>query len=212
MIISIILAGGKSTRFGKKNKLFHYINNEKVIVKSVNSLYNISNLIIIVCNSKNYKKIYKLCNKKKINFVINDRDNRIDSIKKGYNYINKNLNTSTVDKIIIHDAARPFISENYINKIAKDDFKYSQYYLKLTNGLAKIKNKKTNKYKAVDRSKYIELTTPIAINFELLQNIMNNFEDIVEFLPILNNLKIKYNLIEGRMKYLRKITYLEDIF
>jgi hypothetical protein len=33
-----------------------------------------------------------------------------------------------------------------------------------------------------------------------------------EIIPLLDLLKIKYNLIEGHIKYLRKITTIDDIF
>ena len=68
----------------------------------------------------------------------------------------------------------------------------------------------------VDRDKYIELCTPLCINYKLFNFIFKNYiqkENMItyEFIPILKILNINYNFIEGHYKYLKKITTFEDI-
>jgi hypothetical protein len=90
-----------------------------------------------------------------------------------------------------------------------DMFLYSQYYLKLVNGLAKGN-------KMVDRGKYVEICTPFICNYGLFCFIFDNYIDgknriVHEVMPILNIMGIKYNLILGNSKELRKITYDYDV-
>ena len=83
------------------------------------------------------------------------------------------------------------------------------------NGLL-LKNKDGN-YEETDRSEFIEICTPICANFELYEflfsnNLKKEKRKCYEIIPLLDSLKIKYELIEGEYKYIRKITKLEDIF
>ena len=85
--------------------------------------------------------------------------------------------------------------------------------MKLVNGLAK---KEFINIEMVDRDDYIEICTPIAANFNLFYFIFINYINksnriVYEHIPILDILKIKYNLIMGSYTYLRKITHFDDI-
>jgi 2-C-methyl-D-erythritol 4-phosphate cytidylyltransferase len=66
----------------------------------------------------------------------------------------------TVKNVIIHDSARPFIQNYHINELLESmkENVYSQYYMKLVNGLLNIK---TNQF--VDRDDYVEICTPLCI-------------------------------------------------
>jgi 2-C-methyl-D-erythritol 4-phosphate cytidylyltransferase len=84
--------------------------------------------------------------------------------------------------------------------------------LKLNNGLIKIHNT----FEAVDRNDYVELCTPICINFNLCMFIYKNYIEknnriTHEFIPILDIMKINYEFIYGNINYLKKITTFEDL-
>jgi 2-C-methyl-D-erythritol 4-phosphate cytidylyltransferase len=120
-----------------------------------------------------------------------------------------------IQNVIIHDCARCFIKEFHIKTILDMNYKYkySQYYLKLINGLYK-KNSQT--YEDVNRDDYIELMTPLCINFYLAYYIFITYMEkqhriTYEFITILNLLKIPCNMIEGHISFLKKITTIEDI-
>ncbi len=209
MNVGILLAAGKSSRFENKTpKQLYEINNKKIISYSIDVMSECLDEIIIVTNSYCLDKISMTKNG---TIIINDLDCRLSSIKAALNY----LDNKKVENIIIHDSARPFIKKEHIDDllISCNEFPYSQYVLKLVNGLAK---KTDFGYEIPDRSQYIELCTPQAVDFSLYSYIFNKYIDspykvTCELLPILDKLKIKYNLIEGSLKYLRKITTIDDI-
>ena len=209
MNVGILLAAGKSLRFKKDTlKQLHLINDKTIVSFSIDVMSECLDELIVVTNSFCFNKISI---PKNASIIINDFDCRLSSIKSALNYIgNKN-----VHNIVIHDSARPFIRKEHIENllISCNDFPYSQYVLKLVNGLAR---KTEYGYEIPDRSQYIELCTPQAVDYTLYSYIFNKYIDsqnrmTCELLPILDRLNIKYNLIEGSLKYLRKITFIDDI-
>ena len=242
--ICILLSAGTSSRFQdttlstnnttlQEQYIYHYkqlhlIENKPVIVYSIEKIIDYVDELIIITNSECYDDIKTIINNKysKIILLKNDINCRLESINTGLQYINKyyrqnkklnNIdNVDNVDNIIIHDVARPYITQDYIKKLTSNDTHtsthlYSQYYLKLTNGLMNLDNNTI-----VDRNKYIELCTPLCINYKLFNFIFTNYIQknksiTYEFIPILQLLNIKINLIEGHYKVLRKITTRDDI-
>ena len=207
-------------------KQIHLIENKPVILYSIENIIDNVDKLIIITNSECYDDIKTIITDKysKIIVLKNDINCILESINTGLQYINKyyrqNKNLNNIDNIIIHDVARPYITQDYIQKLISSDnhtntdtstYLYSQYYLKLTNGLMNLDNNTI-----VDRNKYIELCTPLCINYKLFNFIFTNYIEknksiTSEFIPILQLLNIKINLIEGHYKYLRKITTRDDI-
>jgi 2-C-methyl-D-erythritol 4-phosphate cytidylyltransferase len=216
--IGIILAAGFSSRFNNViMKQIYYLNHKKIIEYSVESMESIDD-IIIVCNNKCYNDINELYNaNNKITILINNIDCRIQSIKTALNFIDKYK--TNIKNIIIHDSARPFIKKKHIDnilKICENEFLYSQYCLKLTNGLIKKNTKNTKNIEFVDRNEYTEVCTPICINYELASFIFKNYIDnndsiTSEFLPIIDIMNIEYKLLFENTNVLKKITVIEDI-
>lgn len=216
--ICILLAAGNSTRFNLSiPKQLFKINNIPIINYSIDVVANFVDHIIIVTNSKYFEDIKKIITDNiyvnKISIIINDIDCRLESLEVSIKYISENY--CNINNIIIHDVARPFILHEYIKNmlIYCNEFMYSQYYLKLTNGLIK---KNDINYEMVSRDDFIEITTPICINYNLLYFLFMNYIKksnciCTEFIPLLNLFKIKYKLIEGHYKYLKKITTIHDI-
>ena len=206
MNIGIILAAGNSTRFDNKTpKQLYLINDKPIINNSIDILSQSLDEVIIVTNTYCSDKI-----KTNHTILVNDIDDRIESIKVALYYIGD----KKYNNILIHDAARPFITTDMISELLESSKKYqhSQYYLELVNGLAK---KNDFGWEVAPREDFIELCSPQITNFELFKNIFTNYiENKIdcEILPIICNLQYDYNLIKGSNKYLRKITTLEDIY
>jgi 2-C-methyl-D-erythritol 4-phosphate cytidylyltransferase len=212
MNIGLILAAGYSTRF-KSNikKQVYKINDKPLISYSIDNLINNVHIILIITNDIIKKEIEKIINNQKnIILLVNNNDSRLESINIGLTYINNNY--KNIKNIIIHDSARPFITESHIIKLlntTQNDIIYSQYYLTLVNGLMNIKTETF-----LDRNEYIETCTPICIDFMYAYMIFKKYinENNYEFIPILKKLKLKYLLFEDKQKYLRKITTIDDIY
>lgn len=212
--IGIILAGGFSTRFKNDTmKQLFYIDGKKIIEYSVDAMNQLNN-IIIVTNDKCFNEINKLyCANNKITILINNINCRLESIKVALDHIG---NKFSAKNIVIHDVARPYIQKNHITKIlneCNDEFVYSQYCLKLTNGLLKMNDFGIEFF---NRDEYIETCTPICINYELASFIYKNYIDgnnkiTCEFLHIIDIMKLKYKLLFDNNIFLKKITFIDDI-
>lgn len=213
MNTGIILAAGNSSRFNCKiSKILYKLNNKPIIKYSTDLLSQYLDQIIVVVNSKDYKTVKKLLSKK-IAVIVNDVDNRLESIKTGLDYLKT---TDTTSNILIHDAARPYIIPEMIETLLDNCQKhqYVQYYLKLVDGLV---IKTTTGYDVVERSKYLQLCTPQIVDYHLFNFLFRKYiypknRLSCEALPLLNKFNVQFNLIEGNHRYLRKITTLEDIY
>lgn len=212
--IGIILAGGYSTRFKSTTpKQLYELNGKPILIHSVEAIKNYVYKLIIVTNSSSYDTIRNILSSyKNVSIVINDIDCRLESIYTGLNAAKKYKGTRNV---IIHDSARPYLSESYIKTLIElsTQYKYVQYAMKLVNGLHKLD---AANYEIVDREHYRELFTPLLIDYELCKFIYENYMSkdkriVWEFINILDLLRIDYKLIEGDQKYLRKITVINDL-
>ena len=244
VFIGILLAGGKSTRFNalsssliNNSKLFYPISqldNKLVIECSIDALIN-NNItyLVIVTNSLLYSRVQSLIcekydiHKEKILLVVNDIDDRLISLKVGIQSIHLTKQWGYGGRhvphshhIVIHDGARPFIRQEHIDKLIQtftvDKCLFSQYCLKIYNGLYDIKNGK-----ALNPINHIELCTPLCINYSILQQYadsvlqqyFNNSNSDNEFLTFIKNssINIKYQLIYGKYNDLKKITVIDDV-
>ncbi len=217
--IGIILAAGNSSRFILSNentlkelKQLYLLNNKPIINYSIDAFLDtkIIDLIIIVTNTKCYNQMIKSEIKQEtenIIYLINDIDCRFTSINIAIDYINNNKINENL-KLIIHDSARPYIKSEHIKLLidTNDSNVYSQYYLKLVNGLMNIETQEF-----VNRDNYIEICTPLCINYNVLNKINKNKTKYYEFIPLIKELGLKYKLIEGHMSFLRKITTFKDL-
>ena len=189
-IVGILLAAGTSSRFKNDTpKQLYPINGIPIIEHNINTMNSIVDILIVVTNSNikiNYENIIILENN------INERK---VSLNTAISYIQTNL--KNVEKVIIHDAARPFVTKKYFEELLKQEQKYTQYAMKLTNGLYNIE---TNSH--VDRDSYIELCTPICISYNLLKIQTTN--------EILNSIDILPHFLFGHYNILRKITTIDD--
>ena len=202
MNIGVILAAGKSTRFGSEiPKQLYTLGDKPIVQHSIDLLSKHLDKVIVVTNSE--------C-KDKINgdVIINDVDSRLESIKVVLDQIDNCKN------ILIHDAARPYVTESMIQSllISSKTNLHSQFYLPIVNGLAKYT---PIGYQTPDRKDYIELCSPQITDFDIFKNIFKKYiekGDECEVLPVISRFELRYRLIQGHYRYLRKITTLEDIF
>jgi 2-C-methyl-D-erythritol 4-phosphate cytidylyltransferase/2-C-methyl-D-erythritol 2,4-cyclodiphosphate synthase len=206
MDVAIILAAGNSTRFDSETPKQLYLLNEKPIINhSIDILSQCLDDVIVVTNTYCSDKIQT-----NHTILINDVDDRIESIKVALDYIgHKNYNN-----IIIHDAARPFITLDMINELleSSNNYQHTQYYLELVNGLVR---KNEFGWEVAPREDFIELCSPQITNFELFKYIFTNYIETkidCEILPIMSKLEYDYNLIKGSSRYLKKVTTIDDVY
>ena len=204
----ILLAGGNSNRF-KSNiaKPYHKIAGKTLVEISINKIKEFKEIkkIVIVYNKKHLKHLKKI-NLKNIT-KIHGGNTRSRSTYNALNYLKKQR---SINKVLIHDAARPNFSKELIKKIFINSKKNRAVIpvLKLQDAL-KEKQKK-NKISSLNRNNFFFTQTPQCFDldeiFELHKKHKNNYKDD-DFSLIKKTNKIK--LINGEKRNF-KITDKED--
>lgn len=123
-VSAIIVSAGNSTRMGGINKQFLLIDRIPVIVHSVMAFQKNTNIdeIIIVTREKDIANVNELTKKyalSKVKAVVNGGNSRQESVLNGVSSTSKDS-----DFLVIHDGARPLVSEAVINNTLMDAFMY----------------------------------------------------------------------------------------
>ena len=183
MIIGILLVES-STPFKKDMfKQLYSFNGKRMIEYSIEELLPVVDHLLIITNSS----CEFTSSIKNVTVLINNIPDRKASIQVGMDY----LRYFKVEKVIIHDSARPFVRSEHFSKLL--EYPYAQYILKLTNGLFCISDNCS-----VPRDNYYELCTPIAMDYLVIPGyVPDEFSDVVQ---------CNRKFIEGNQSFLRKIT------
>ena len=204
----ILLAAGDSKRFEYKiPKPFIKVAGKTILELSLLKFSNIKQIknIIVVINKKHRKFIKKIESKKFIK-IIGGRT-RQQSTLKALKYIKKNkLKCSNV---LIHDSARPNISNRLIRKIINNSKKNTVIpKISVNDALKSLFNNKLLNY---TRENFFLTQTPQSYNFKNILNLHMNkklhYKD--DDLSLLDSLK-KVKFIEGEKRNF-KITTQEDL-
>lgn len=217
MNIAVILAAGKSERLNlNKNKCFVKVCNLYVYEYSLNTFFSNPNidLIILVADKENIKLVNNEKYPNKLH-VIEGGNNRQESVFRALNYLLKNNLAQDDDNILIHDGARPLVSDEIINNniffLKNHDF--TTTCLMSVDSLVRVNEYFTTKI--VDRDAVFLEQTPLGGKFKLLYNIHSN--SINEFVLDTHDdvsLILRYGykafMVRGnKMNF--KITYEEDL-
>ena len=200
----VILAGGNGSRFGKKlPKQFTQINGENLIhffLKRVD--VNNFDRIVIVCKKSYFKYLGKLENNfPSVKFIFTQAGK--DRQSSSYNAL-KSIKIFNPNNVLIHDAARPFCSNNLIMKILKHLKKNSSAIPYIVNTDKKMILKK-------DFNKNIKLIqTPQGFKFQDIfeahkKTLIKNARDDSSLIT-----EKKINFVKGE-KFNYKITYADDL-
>ena len=200
----VILAGGNGSRFGKKlPKQFTQINGENLIhffLKRID--VNNFDRIVIVCKKSYFKYLGKLENNfPSVKFIFTQAGK--DRQSSSYNAL-KSIKIFNPNNVLIHDAARPFCSNNLIIKILKNLKKNSSAIPYIVNTDKKMILKK-------DFNKNIKLIqTPQGFKFQDIfeahkKTLIKNARDDSSLIT-----EKKINFVKGE-KFNYKITYADDL-
>lgn len=218
MVHFLILAGGKGERANSKKfphpKQYQEVKkispiryllkllNEIDEIKTITTVISKEDILLYKENSQNIKKLRKR--------VIGGKTRQESSLK-GIKNINKEYGNKKNQKIIIHDAARPFISKKIIKDCIKNIKKNQAVcpILKVDDTIKKLS--KDNKIADEDRDKIIALQTPQGFNLKdlvsLHKNTKKNYTDDIS-LALESDMKVRF--IPGSKKNF-KITSSNDL-
>ena len=168
MISAIILAGGKGKRMNSKvSKQFIEIKDKPVIyynIKKFNENKNIDNIVVVLPKDEvdyfkeNVLKKYTL----KVDKIVIGGAERQDSVYNGL----KSLEQDSVDIVLIHDGARPFISD----RIIEEGINYAAVYGASSPGVMpkdtiKIKSEEGFSINTPKRETLMAIQTPQVFKF-----------------------------------------------
>lgn len=213
----IIPASGSGSRFGLKTpKQFYKIEGKEIIVHTLqrfNSFREIDSIYVSV--QKEYLSIVN-------NLVSRFRINKVRNILIGgrlrqdsvFNAL-RCINAKKGDRIIVHDAVRPFVSKNLMKNLIKESPKYDCVIpaLKLTDTI-KMTDKKGIVISTVPRENLWSVQTPQVFEYSKLLkafSISNNDSYIgTDEAALMEYAGYKVKIIEGDKENI-KITTKEDI-
>ena len=182
----IITAGGTSSRYGTKNKLLELLDNKTVIEHTLSKFLVFEEIteIIIPANDLIRSNLEVLLTDSRIKFV-QGGDTRQKSV---YNA----LKVVTNDYVLIHDGARPLITETIIAEVIDAVIKKNAVTVmtKTTDTIKEI-DADGKIIRTIDRSKLYNTQTPQAFKSSIIKNaheelINSNFTDDSSILEALN--------------------------
>ena len=217
MISAIILAGGKGKRMGASvSKQFIELKGKPIIyytIKKFEENKNIDNIVVVLPPDEvsyfkeEILKKYSL----KIDKIVLGGTERQDSV---YNALKSIADTET-DIVLIHDGARPFIS----NRIINDGIKYANEYGAAAPGVMpkdtiKVKNENNFSINTPDRSSLVEIQTPQVFKYkEILkchEKVKVNKEVVTDDTMVVEKYGYKVYLYKGEYTNI-KVTTPEDL-
>ena len=173
-VIALIVSGGEGKRFDKKlPKQFFKINNKSILEKCVKKFVD-SNLfykIVVVCNKDFINASKKILNKYKLSYV-KGGNTRQESVYNGL----KSINRDHPNKVLIHDAVRPFFSKNLLFEIIKK-LKSHDSVIPALKAFDSVRLFKKTEYKNFNRENIKMIQTPQAFDFSKIYNAHKKFKN-----------------------------------
>ena len=205
--VAIILAGGSGSRFGGNvPKQFQLLNKRRIIDYSIKEFenHNLINKIIIVCH-KNWLSTMK--NEYNRHQIIKGGLTRQESSFEGLNACDKKT-----ENVLIHDAARPFITNVIISDCIKLLSKYDAINISIPATDTIVINKNNFIKSIPNRDDLLISQTPQAFKFNTIFKAHNNFkgDNLSDDIQLVNNMNIKCYNHKGS-RYNIKITNKLDL-
>lgn len=218
-IIGIILAAGASTRFdSNEHKQLTILNNKPMLCYSLELFNNNQsiNTIILCINPECFEKAVEIINQneyKKIHVIIGG-PTRDQSILNAYKYIKDHIKLN-VSAVILHDACRPFVTNEMINKLIENikDNDYVAFTTPLTYDIIRIDEGQITKPL---RNQFLNVHCPEIIGYQIFVQIYDDncvvpIEHKYDHIFIVNHLNKKIKLLDADHNSVFKITFSHDI-
>lgn len=169
-VVAIILAGGRGTRMNSdRSKQFLSINGKPLIyytIKAFAENRNIDSIVLVLpkdeiqyCVDEVIER-YKL----KIDKIVEGGKERQDSVYNALNALND------CETVLIHDGARPFVTNNII----ENGIKYANKYGATAPGVTpkdtiKVKNQDDFSVSTPERSSLVSVQTPQCFKYDIIK-------------------------------------------
>ncbi len=206
-INAIITAGGTSSRFGKTNKLLEKIHDKEIIKYTVES-FDLPEIdrIIITANPMIIETLRTFFTDNRKVKIVTGGTTRQQSVYNG-------LIAERCDYVLIHDGARPMISQAIIQN-AIETVKLKKALTVMTKTIDTIKEvDETGKIlRTIDRTRLYNTQTPQAFEYNLIKEVHEKLkgQNFTDDAGMAEHLGIDVYMIDGDYKNI-KITTQNDI-
>ena len=171
-VSAIITAGGTSSRYGNTNKLLDKVNGKEIIKYTVEAFLKSEVDEIIICANSSIIEILSefFSNLDKIK-IVEGGATRQESVFNG-------LKAAKCDYVLIHDGARPMISESVIeNVISEVQVKKAVSVMTKTVDTIKEVGADGKIIRTLERSKLYNTQTPQAFEYNLIKSVHEKLSD-----------------------------------
>ncbi len=216
MNIALILASGTGSRMGQKTcpKQFMEINGLPLFLYSVQTFENnaLIDQIVIVTNKEEVERVKKICKEQKINKLINvvsGGETRKESVYNGL----RSLKVEKDDIIVIHDSARPLVSDEIITKNIEECLKFGAVVTAIPAVDTTVFGENDIIESMPDRSKVYVEQTPQTFKYDIIlrahEQTLGDLE-ITDDCKLVHHMGIPIHFVPGSHRNF-KVTYKEDI-
>jgi 2-C-methyl-D-erythritol 4-phosphate cytidylyltransferase len=207
MIEAVIVAGGKGKRMGGNYKQFSTIAGKQIFLYSVEKFlyYGVKRVVLVVPEEKLSMAGEGVAEFRKKVKVVPGGEKRQDSVYNGFKETSEEI-------VLIHDAVRPFINVELIDRVAQGVKKFGicapgvpvKDTLKLYKGDEILWTR--------DRSNLLQVQTPQGFKREILERIVSLFSShsFTDELSFAEKLNYGIHWVEGDPLNI-KITYPKDM-
>lgn len=209
--IAIVLGAGSGTRMkSKKNKMLLEIMGKAVIERSVEAFLDIADIdeIIVTAREQELDTYIELLDYDKVSFVIGG-DTRQQSVANAVETIDE------CDLLIIHDGARPFVSEESISKTIRAAREYGAAAVGVpVKDTIKVINSEGIVVDTPDRSTLFAVQTPQIFEFNAykaaLEKARKDGKDFTDDCQLIEYAGGRVKMVEGDYSNI-KITTPDDV-
>ena len=171
----IIVAAGSSSRMGGINKMFASISGIPVIARTLLCFERsrFVSEIVVVTKKESVADVLRLKDEymiSKLTVVTEGGNDRLSSVLNGLNVLSDDTNG-----VMIHDGARPLVSDALIEKMAKASNKYDCAVCGIP--LKDTIKQKGEFTKTLERSRLVAVQTPQSVNFSKYKALLSKIED-----------------------------------
>ncbi len=209
MVTLIITAAGTGSRMNLGyNKMLYKINNEYLLNITINRFINIReiNQIIVTASKEDISKYKEIINNDSV-LIIEGSDTRGKSVFEG-------IKVSKNEHILVHDGARPFVSEEDINNVIME-LQTNDAVLLATKVVETTKEIRNGKVVTINRDNLVNAKTPQGVKKSIIEDLYKraidesyNFTDDISLIETYTNIPVK--IVYGSTDNV-KITTKEDL-
>ena len=206
-IYGVLLAAGQGSRFGRP-KQFMPIDGKPLLAYSLEVFRSAVDCLVIVVDKKHVADVEPYSGKN--TFVVEGGDTRGKSLLNALEFI-KDKGAESDDIVVTHDAARPFVTKELIDRsiVLAEEYGASSAGMKITDTVVKV-DYAFDVIESVDRNSIMTVQTPQTVKFGIIDKYSEGIEQFTDLSTLLLSKGQTVKIFNGNSDNL-KVTYPDDL-